>query len=412
VHHCRRNLGPENGCLSFESLLERLPVDIQDSILERLNFEDLSRTKVVSKLFKDHIDSDEFHLFRGRMRPKEFSLSPLHFSSGKHGIQQFEGYDLISREWKRLPPIPVPDPDLFKDFNICGAGGIMCANVSAPSSMHEKMIVFNPLTGRSRELPPLNHRRTPVLMHLTLNSTEESYKIIVAGSARAGQENLSRVIEIFDSRTSMWTIAQDLPGPLFALNEYQTGVCSNGVLYCIAALEGKNSSKGILAFSVDEGIWLLHLSFPLANSTNSNIVQLVENSGEIFLFSEIEHSDRLVEHRVDLLEGVTLRTDLRSVTNSAQCTGEWRNVMSRLKVGGRSLLVYPEYPEYTCVPFGEGMLCIFNTIVHTGTVYDVRTHGQRIETLPSPSWNGSGERGLYSANPLTFCFEPSFKGKP
>jgi hypothetical protein len=117
--------------------LERLPVDIQDSILERLNFEDLSRTKVVSKLFKDHIDSDEFHLFRGRMRPKEFSLSPLHFSSGKHGIQQFEGYDLISREWKRLPPIPVPDPDLFKDFNICGAGGIMCANVSAPSARED-----------------------------------------------------------------------------------------------------------------------------------------------------------------------------------------------------------------------------------------------------------------------------------
>ena len=206
----------------------------------------------------------------------------------------------------------------------------------------------------------------------------------------------------------MWTIPQDLPGPL-ALNEYQTGVCSNGVLYCIAALEGENSSKGILAFNVDEGIWLPHLSFPLANSTNSNILQLVENSGEIFLFSEIEHSDRLVEHRIDVLEGVTLHTDLRSVTNSAKCTGEWRNVESRLRVGNPALQIYP---EYTCVPFGPETLCIFNTIEHTGTVYDVRTHGQRIETLPSPSWNGSGERGLYSANPLTFCFEPSFKGKP
>ena len=182
MHHCRRNLlGPENGCRSFESL----PVEILEFILVGLNFEDLSRTKVVSKLFKDLIDSDGFHSLRGRMRPKEFSLSALYFSSGKHGMQ-CAGYDLISREWKRLPPIPVPDPDLFKDFHMCGAGGLMCVNVSASSSMHERMVVCNPLTGMTKELPTLNHRRNPVLMHLTLNSTEESYKIIVAGSARAG----------------------------------------------------------------------------------------------------------------------------------------------------------------------------------------------------------------------------------
>jgi hypothetical protein len=31
------------------------------------------------------------------------------------------------------------------------------------------------------------------------------------------------------------------------------------------------------------------------------------------------------------------------------------------------------YPEYTCVPFRERELCIFNTIVHTGIVYDIQS---------------------------------------
>lgn len=386
---------------------DSLPRDIFDFIFQLLCFKDLFRAKAVSKLFQGHINSVEFHGYRGMMRPQECSLSPLCLYSGKHEVLQCAGYDQISRSWMKLPPFQMlSQPELFKDYLIVGAGGLICANVSASSSMHERMIVFNPLTGRWRELPPLNHRRIPVLMHLIFNSAEGSYKSIVAGSARAGHENLSRITEVFDSRTSEWTIAQDVPGPLFGLNERQTGVCLNGVVFCIAGLGGDNSSKGILAFNVDEGMWMPHLSFPLANSTNSNIVQLVENSGQIFLFSEAEHAVH-VEHCIDRLEGVTSHTDMHSARTHV--TGEWTNVVRTLKVGGRSLEVYP---EHMCVPYGEGKLCVFNTIDHTGIVYDVRTHGQRIETLPSPSWNGSGERVLYSANPLTFSFEPSFKGKP
>lgn len=380
-----------------------LPLDIQDLILSKLPYKHLFQAKVVSKWFNNHISSDEFRSYRGSKHPEEASLTALHFSSGAHGVWQCCGYDLTSKSWKKLPPfhmLPRLDPTLFKDHLICGAGGVMCANLST----HERIKVFNPLTGRLKELPYLNHPRNPVLMHMILDSAGGSYRVVVAGSAKAGHEHLSKVTEIYDSCSGIWTVAEELPGPLYAVNEHQTGMYRDGILYCIAFLEGEQDvGKGVLAFSVDERRWLPQLSCPLSCPTNLNIVQLVDINGEIAVFAEIEPNPyiRSVEHRIDILEDVVVSTC------SGQRRGKWRNVMSETKVGSQAGLQV--YPEYACVPFGEGKVCIFNTIVHTGIVYDVQS-GKRIETLPSPTWRG--EMGFYSMNALTFTFEPSFKGKP
>ena len=401
--------------LNKRDLLNTLPAEVQDFIFADLEYEQLFQAKRVSKVFKRHLNSDGFHDFRGKKHPREALLTALQVSIDlDHGLWQCAGYDVITKSWKKLPPFPaLPhlqlDPKLIKDHSICGAGGIMCANISTSSSQ-EKMIVFNPLTGRWRELPPLNHPRNPVLMQIIVDSTRGSYKIILAGSASAShRENLSKITEVFDSQTQSWTIAQNLPGPLFAQNQHQTGVFFNGILYCIAFLEGVESGKlGVVAFSVDVGKWLPHLSCPLPNSTNLNIVQLVDSSGQLVLFSEIEH-ERIVEHRIELLETVMLCTNLR--TNSSKVRGEWTNVISELR-NRSSRAGLQTFPEYTCVSFGEGKLCIFDTVLRTGLVYDIQT-GYHIETLPSPTWSApSGEMGFYSMNLLAFSFEPSFRGKP
>jgi hypothetical protein len=390
--------GEERGWSGF-------PSDIRDNILAKLDYKSLVQAKPVSKQIKDRIESDGFHSFRGEVHPREAFLTALHFYVGQHGVWQCVGYDLITKTWKRLPPfhmLPSLDPALFKDHSICGARGIMCANVSASSSMKEKMVVFNLVTGRCRELPPLKHPRNPVLMQMVVDLAGGWYKVVVAGSARAGDEHLSKITEVFDSRTSTWTVSQEFPGPFFALNEHQTGVYVDGILFCIAFLDTESDSgKGLVAFNVDEGKWLPHLTCPLPNSTNLSIVQLVESNGEVFVFSEIERNPYAgnVEHRIDVLEKELMGRD----------SGKWRNVMTETKVGNQAGL--QTYPEYTCVSFGEGKLCIFNTIVHTGVVYDVQS-GKRVGTLPAPTCGGSGDMGFYSMNPITFSFEPSFKGKP
>lgn len=113
------------------------------------------------------------------------------------------------------------------------------------------------------------------------------------------------------------------------------------------------------------------------------------------MFSEVELNPyslhRTVEIRIDILEGAT---------------GKWWNVLTETKQGNQAGLLV--YPEYTCLPFGEGKLCVFNTVAHTGVIHDMKS-GEKIGTLPSPTWNCTGEQKFYSMNPITFDFEPSFK---
>lgn len=337
-------------------------------------------------MFKDLIDSKDFHGWRGKVR--EGLLTALYFFV-RNGIWYCEGYDLITKAWMRLPPftnLPQLDPDSFKDHSICAAGCLICANVG---KAQERLVVFNPLTGKQRELPHLTNRRFPVLLHMIVDAKEESYKVIVAGSSRLGEEHLSKTTEVYDSSTNLWKVTEELPGPLFALNEHQTGAYINGILYCIAFLEG-DRGKGLLGYSVAEEKWLPECTHPLPYSTSSNIVHLLESNGELYLFSEIEQ-ERRVEHRIDVFD---------------QTLGEWRHVMTETRVGNPGLQTYP---EYTCVPFGDGKLCVYNTIEHNGVVYDV-TDGQRCGTLAPPARSGCGDMGFFSLNPLAFLFGPSFKG--
>lgn len=247
----------DNEDKSKDSTLLLLPKEILDIILAGLEYEQALQAKSVCKMFKARIEGPGFCAQRGNLHPREGRLTALHFSVRNDRIWRCAGYDLDTTSWKKLPPfkmLPCLDPKLFKDHLICGAGGIMCAYVSAMSSSltHlEKMVVFHPLTGRWSVLPPMHHPRCPVVMHMIVSPTGDSFKIFVAGSARvADNELLSKTTEVFDSVTSKWTVTEEVPGPFFSLNEHQTGAYKNGVLYCFGFLNG-DRGRGLLAFSVD-----------------------------------------------------------------------------------------------------------------------------------------------------------------
>jgi len=181
------------------------------------------------------------------------------------------------------------------------------------------------------------------------------------------------------------------------LNEYQTGVYIDGVLYCIAFMDdgsGKTvSGKGVLAYNVDEGEWISDWKCPLPSPScrhTNSIAQLLECNGELYLFLEREHG-RHVDHCIEKLERVS------------SSVGKWKNVVKESKSGGRGLLVYP---EYTCVPHGADKICIFNTIEHKGIVYDVVNGGIVKEISPPSTQLGEG---FHSLNPLSFIFHPNFK---
>ena len=382
---------------------ELLPDDIQGLVLKKLKFEHLFQAKLVSRGMKNVIESPAF--VSSREQGPCPVLACLHFHV-KDGPLQWSGFDLVLNEWRPLPTLrclPPPDMDLFKDYLVSASSGLLCANVSKSLHNEEELVVCNPMTQSRRILPPLNFRRNPVLMHLLTDpKNNNSYKVIVAGSSgmvmttEGHNANLSRKTEVFDSLTSQWQVTGDMPGLEFGLNEYQTGVCTNGILYCISYL-ADGSGKGVVAYDVAAGAWLSDWRCPLPSPGIDNS-QMVECDGEVYLFSE-HATGRAVEHRIYKLENA-----------AGDSMSRWKTVVREKKTGGRGLLVYP---QYACVGFGAGKLCIFDTIEHTGKVHDIR-NGGHFELPPSPVMRSSskgGEQLFHSLNPLSFTFTPDFHAK-
>ena len=378
------------------------PPDIQVRILGSLPYEDIFQLKCVSKAFKDFIESQPFEGLDKELGSLRVTLTALYTYLASDGTWQVAGFDSSLKKWRRLPPLTYfPKPELSEDFLICAKGGLMCINVSK-SMDKERLIVFNPLTRIWRVLPPLNYSRNPVLIHMIVDSVTQSFQVVVAGSsAMAGDEqhNFSKVTEVFDSCTFQWRVTGDLPGPEYALNEFQTGVYQDGNILCIAFLEAEQ--KGILVYNVEQGRWLENWVTPLPTVMSSNyiIVQLVECSGEVYLFSEQEIGNGWVGHEVDRVEFTHLKAG-----EPVSCT--LTNVIRSKKTGGgRSL---ETYREYMCVAYSESQLCIFNTVSHTGMIYGVHhdghPHQPQVLQPPPKVWSGAC---FYSLNPLSFPLELS-----
>ncbi|KAG0610957.1 hypothetical protein M758_7G103800 [Ceratodon purpureus] len=382
------------------------PVDIRNSILAKLDYLDLFRAKTQSKVFKDLIDSKDFHGWRGKVR--EGLLTALYFFFTEDKVLQCGGFDLSSKKWRLLPPLtflPVtwkPDQDLFiENFLVCAKGGLACINFSE-STDKERLIVFNPLSREYRELPAMTYRRNPVLMHMLVNSASQSYQVIVAGSTKSGDEDLSKITEVYDSLTGKWKRMGDVPGSGFSLNDYQSGVFQEGKIFCIGYVDDRQTYRGILGYDVEEGRWSRKWTHPLTFSSNYSILQLLECNGEVYLFSEQSKDRHCTEHWVDRLEWTG--------DGDGKKTCELINVIKKEveTVDGWSLEIFG--PEYTCVPYSDSQLYVFKAYDYTGVVYDIRDQGQSVVALPR-EYIANRERMFNSLHPILFTIEPSFSTK-
>lgn len=214
-----------------------------------------------------------------------------------------------------------------------------------------------------------------MLLHMTVDSRMQRFVVVVAGSSGVG--GLSGVTEVFDSFTSQWTVTGSLPGPQYALNEFQSGVFLDGNILCIAFIEPEK--KGILAYDVEQGRWS---SWDVALPT-APILQLVACGGHVFLFSE--QVNGRAQFCVDRIQSTHLT-----------------EVVRREKPGGARSL--ESGPECVCVVYAETRLCVFNTVSHTGVIYDVcggdgDTRTQDFLQAPSGDWSGEM---FYVLNPLSF----------
>ena len=432
---CRRQFCSEISSSTEETQRtnwDSLPEDVQHKIWAGLPLRQVFQFQSINKSFIDIIKRPWFLQSRLQRSRTEGNFSPMVFFIDPRSGWHWLGFDLNANEWKRLPSLSflaTPDANLFKEFLVAGSGGLLCVNVSKQPGV-EQIIICNPLTREMRKFPPMNFPRQPVLMNLLLDKDTNNYKVIVAGSATIGSEELSRKTEVYDSITREWKVAGDIPGPEYALNEFQTGALSEGVLYCVGFIStGDRMTHGLLAYHVETEKWIHNWEctlprLPCCQQVASNTTQVFESEGSIFVYWEQEHSRTVVHFCVAKLE--------ISAPSPTQPT-MWSVVVSESRVGSRGLLVYP---EYLGIGHGHGKVCIFNTLELTGFVYRIRegnsvsqpsplepiptsllrlggsttdlsksTVKDRLEETPSST---NGKPLFFPLNALTFTFEPSF----
>lgn len=148
--------------------------DILYQCLAKLSFVDLCRIRLVCREFQRVVQCETFHKFcalNSKQRLEHGSFSPVFFFLVDRSLE-WMGFDGIQQKWVRLPSLGamMPSPSLgttrpMKQFFITSCGGLVCANVSEDREK-ERIIICNPLTQTTKELPPMRCRRNPVLLHL------------------------------------------------------------------------------------------------------------------------------------------------------------------------------------------------------------------------------------------------------
>jgi hypothetical protein len=111
------------------------------------------------------------------------------------------------------------------------------------------------------------------------------------------------------------------------------------------------------------------------------------------------------EHWIDKLEWAPGDGDQK---NTCQLINVVKN--ENLRIIDWCLEIYG--PEYTCVPYSDSQLYIFNAYDHTGVVYDIRDPGQSkvVQALPR-QYTLNREHMLNSLYPILFTVEPRFSIK-
>nr|PNR26643.1 hypothetical protein PHYPA_030124 [Physcomitrium patens] len=387
---------------------------------------ELIKLRLVSRTWKEAISSRSFFEKRLRVlgRTTEGTFGPSFFTTDDSGDWHWLGFNRDLNKWVTLPSLnfarnllPSLDPDIFKDHMVAAADGLLCINV-ANSPSPQKLVICNPLTQKVKALPPMNFPRQPVLMHLQ-SVDKVHYKVVVAGSAAIGTEELSLITEEYSSRTGTWTRPSnsDLRCARFGLNEYHNGATYKAgdkeYLLCVAILS--SGMRGILVYDLELHTWFQDASsqseIPLVMvgdtetdaAVNLATTQLVECAGKVYVFTEQE-----------------VGRDVFLCIHEFQWTGSmalWSEVMKRKRLAGRGL---SSYPENTCVALSEHELCLFNTVEHTMELVDVRNSPARLLPLnvpsplfASPSSSSSfcfptGRCRFHTLNPINFTFQPTF----
>ncbi|XP_065851172.1 F-box only protein 13 [Euphorbia lathyris] len=179
------------GVMNFA--LDEFNQDILERVLSWLPTSTFFRLKSVCKRWKSVADSSSFKLACSEIPVRDpwfFMVNP--------NINKWTIFDSAERSWKKLnhPPL-LQQSSMCDSMPVAASGGLVCFR-------NEKgdLIVCNPVTGSTRELPPANLPDNQPLLVIAMNTcprTQLSYELVLVFG------DLPKLsCKIYDSNTNCW----------------------------------------------------------------------------------------------------------------------------------------------------------------------------------------------------------------
>ncbi|KAL2633138.1 hypothetical protein R1flu_004617 [Riccia fluitans] len=261
-----------------------LPEDLIDRVLASLPLITLFRIRCVCKKWNLMIHSPIFLEICAQVPFREafFLLFPL---LGEETL--CTAFNSSTCRWQKMPSLGfLPAHVKYVD---CGAGGLLLFSFGS-QNQSLSLYVCNPMTKQWKQLPPVMHKRMPIVRHLVVDRKMRRYKIILAGNidltTPESQRNRCTSTAVYDSTCDRWVKCGRLP---FDVDLNWSSAYSEGLLFCVANVVD-TSKLVVTTFDVQHGTWSEGLyEFP----NEISLAQVVESQGSIYAVCEVYKFDDL-----------------------------------------------------------------------------------------------------------------------
>lgn len=271
------------------TLWENLPADLLLNILAKLPLRSLMRLRCVSKHWQSLISQREI-LALSRTSKCPLLAEPMLGVSyeGKQQSLEWATLNLQSKKWTSMPPYPevVQKSSGESKMEFHSAGGLLFSLTS--SFVHytsTKCLVFNPLTGDTRELPEFTRDwMCGAFAHPVVDTEMDTYKLVMGD-----HEHWAK----FDGNgTNCWE-----EGGIQAVGCLSSGTkgvrCKELLFFVVPTMRGKSD---LATFDTKRNVWLdtfdyeqmAEVGYHLNNRGHSEHNSIFEWDGSLFLMTKMD----------------------------------------------------------------------------------------------------------------------------
>eukprot|EP00249_Psilotum_nudum_P025055 c29361_g2_i1 orf=434-1912(-) len=276
---------PQQNCMD-SALWSNLPHDAIERIVAFMHVPDALRTSVVSKQWRSIMSSPTFLSLCAESSSSGSFCLVFQCGHGKKPQRSawLAAYDPMCVRWYSM----TLDFLFNAPFNHCtvvsASGGLLCL-WPEPRRPSVGLVVCNPVTRRSRELPcRCQNTRMPDLVAMYVDNAAQSYKVLVL-SETVSDSMASVVTELYDSTSGTWKITSvqtNLGG------RFKCTVACQGMVFCL--FEETLTSYKLKIYDMEKQDWRAAIPLPTYFYETQEVIEtpdVLECGGRLILVGRV-----------------------------------------------------------------------------------------------------------------------------